>query len=131
MTYSIFFYIKLIIKFFRSKSGKILLLLSLSCWILFTLPIGYLQPYPFSCIKQSNTEFTLEIPHSPTHDSTNQIKNVTQEQSSVTILSSSDVGKSPLTVIDKKNKNMNLVSPLYTSVVYKIQVQIHNNILSQ
>lgn len=50
------------------------------------------------------------------------MKRPVEEQNLVTILPNSDVGKSPLTVIDPKRKDLELVSPLFTSVVYRIQV---------
>ncbi|XP_052127083.1 major facilitator superfamily domain-containing protein 6 isoform X1 [Frankliniella occidentalis] len=43
-----------------------LLLCSLSCWIIFTLPLGFIQPPVTSCLKQKNvTEWVLTVPESP------------------------------------------------------------------
>lgn len=51
-------------KFNRWRKGKPILLASLACWILFTLPLGFIQPPPTSCIIQiNNTEF-LDLPES-------------------------------------------------------------------
>ncbi|XP_020288073.1 major facilitator superfamily domain-containing protein 6 isoform X2 [Pseudomyrmex gracilis] len=46
----------------RWQKGKIILLASLSCWILFTLPLGFIQPPPTSCMVKSNnnTAYYLE-----------------------------------------------------------------------
>lgn len=43
-----------------------LLLASLSCWIIFTLPLGFIQPPPTSClVKKNHTEYVLETPKVP------------------------------------------------------------------
>lgn len=43
-----------------------LLLVSLSCWIIFTLPLGFIQPPPTSClVKKNHTEYILETPKVP------------------------------------------------------------------
>lgn len=34
----------------RWQKGKLILLASLSCWIIFTLPLGFIQPPPTSCL---------------------------------------------------------------------------------
>lgn len=38
----------------RWQKGKILLLASLSAWIIFTVPLGFIQPPPTSCIEIKN-----------------------------------------------------------------------------
>lgn len=49
--------------FARWQKGKMLLLCSLSCWIIFTLPLGFIQPPVTSCIKHKNvTEWVLQTP---------------------------------------------------------------------
>lgn len=43
-----------------------LLLASLSAWILFTLPLGFIQPPATSCIERRNaTDYELSIPQVP------------------------------------------------------------------
>lgn len=43
-----------------------LLLASLSCWIIFTLPLGFIQPPATSClVKKNHTEYVLETPKVP------------------------------------------------------------------
>jgi len=50
----------------RWQKGKMLLLASLSCWIIFTLPLGFIQPPATSClVKKNYTEYVLETPKVP------------------------------------------------------------------
>lgn len=44
----------------RWQKGKLLLLASLSCWIIFTLPLGFVQPPPTSCMVRANETPYLE-----------------------------------------------------------------------
>jgi len=44
----------------RWQKGKLILLASLSCWIIFTLPLGFIQPPPTSCIVAKNDTLYLE-----------------------------------------------------------------------
>lgn len=44
----------------RWQKGKIILLASLSCWIIFTLPLGFVQPPPTSCMIRVNDTPYLE-----------------------------------------------------------------------
>lgn len=39
-----------------------MLLASLSCWIIFTLPLGFIQPPVTTCMIQKNNSFFLETP---------------------------------------------------------------------
>ncbi|XP_065200345.1 major facilitator superfamily domain-containing protein 6-like [Planococcus citri] len=112
----------------RWKKGKTLLLASLSCWILFTLPIGYLQPPARNCIKQYGNKVKLELPsttflfNDPSKDKVLPTTDPNDTTPSSVSLAQADVGKSPLKVIDTTNPNAeNLVSPLYSSVVYKTE----------
>lgn len=42
----------------RWQKGKLILLASLSCWIIFTLPLGFIQPPATSCmVKENSTSF--------------------------------------------------------------------------
>lgn len=48
---------------YRCKQGKKLLLASLASWIIFTLPLGFIQPEAAKCIIMRNeTNFVLESP---------------------------------------------------------------------
>lgn len=49
-------------KFYRWQKGKIILLASLACWIIFTLPLGFAQPPATSCILEKNGTWRLEVP---------------------------------------------------------------------
>ncbi|XP_023247454.1 major facilitator superfamily domain-containing protein 6 isoform X2 [Copidosoma floridanum] len=48
----------------RWQKGKQLLLASLSCWIIFTLPLGFIQPPATSCMLYENHTYYLYIPDS-------------------------------------------------------------------
>ncbi|XP_063979164.1 major facilitator superfamily domain-containing protein 6 isoform X2 [Diachasmimorpha longicaudata] len=50
----------------RWQKGKIILLASLSCWIIFTLPIGFAQPPPTTCMEWSNNSEWLAVPKTGT-----------------------------------------------------------------
>lgn len=54
------------LKNFRWQKGKLLLLASLSAWIVFTLPLGFVQPPAASCIARKNaTDYELRSPELP------------------------------------------------------------------
>ncbi|XP_076678331.1 major facilitator superfamily domain-containing protein 6 jef isoform X3 [Andrena cerasifolii] len=44
----------------RWQKGKVILLASLSCWIIFTLPLGFIQPPATSCMVLRNKTLYLE-----------------------------------------------------------------------
>ncbi|XP_012532666.1 major facilitator superfamily domain-containing protein 6 isoform X2 [Monomorium pharaonis] len=44
----------------RWQKGKLMLMASLSCWIIFTLPLGFIQPPPTSCMAGNETSYYLE-----------------------------------------------------------------------
>uniref|UniRef100_A0A1A9WHX7 Major facilitator superfamily associated domain-containing protein n=1 Tax=Glossina brevipalpis TaxID=37001 RepID=A0A1A9WHX7_9MUSC len=43
----------------RCRQGKKLLLASLSCWILFTIPLSFIKPEAVKCIERNNTDYVL------------------------------------------------------------------------
>lgn len=49
---------------YRCRKGKVILLASLSCWIIFTLPLGFIQPPATSCMIYKNHSRYLYIPDS-------------------------------------------------------------------
>ncbi|XP_059478418.1 major facilitator superfamily domain-containing protein 6 isoform X1 [Neocloeon triangulifer] len=50
----------------RHQKGKQLLLFSLASWIVFTLPLGFIQPPATSCILRRNaTDYVLKAPDNP------------------------------------------------------------------
>ena len=44
---------------FRCRRGKVLLLGSLVCWILFTIPLSFIKPEPVKCLERNETDFIL------------------------------------------------------------------------
>jgi len=132
--------------FGRWRKGKMLLLASLSCWIIFTLPLGFIQPPATRCIVKKNaTTYMLETPMAP--------KLFKRDVSSVTDFIKYDqdindfevpdlstpvirrtrgvrprltAGLSPLDVKFASNYNekqhYNLVMPIYSHIVYSIEV---------
>lgn len=136
----------LVIFFVRWRKGKMLLLASLSCWIIFTLPLGFIQPPATRCIVKKNAStYMLETPMAP--------KVYKRDVSSVTDFIKYDqdindfevpdlstpvirrtrgvrprftAGRSPLDVKFASNYNekqhYNLVMPIYSHIVYTIEV---------
>lgn len=47
---------------FRWQKGKLIFLASLSCWIIFTLPLAFMQPPATSCMVVKNNTVYLEAP---------------------------------------------------------------------
>lgn len=47
---------------FRFQKGKIMLLVALASWILFTVPIGFLHPPVVSCKMYNGTHYLLQLP---------------------------------------------------------------------
>uniref|UniRef100_A0A1A9V2L8 Major facilitator superfamily associated domain-containing protein n=1 Tax=Glossina austeni TaxID=7395 RepID=A0A1A9V2L8_GLOAU len=43
----------------RCRQGKRLLLASLSCWILFTIPLSFIKPEAVKCIERNNSDYVL------------------------------------------------------------------------
>lgn len=121
----------------RCKKGKKLLLASLSAWILFTLPLGFIQPPATNCIQKKNaTAYDLILPdkfQSKRSISQLQLDEAFGDQSETAhdleILSrkvraaSRIVGESPRGVTNALNydptTHYNLVSPLFSSIVYR------------
>lgn len=120
-----------------------LLLASLTSWILFTLPIGFIQPPATSCIRAiSSTEFSLTEPQVPSprihkrsigntptalndelHDALLAINNNNNSLNRTRRAAPwIDAGISPIRVDYTNNYNAkmhkNWVSPLFSSIVY-------------
>uniref|UniRef100_A0A1B0CH29 Major facilitator superfamily associated domain-containing protein n=2 Tax=Lutzomyia longipalpis TaxID=7200 RepID=A0A1B0CH29_LUTLO len=125
----------------RCKKGKTLLLASLSCWILFTLPLGFIQPPATSCLERRNaTDYELKVPQAPrilkrSISDTNWALDMSSEHLSEgveqyerakrAVRPLSEAGVSPLDVRYATNYNAKLhgswVSPLFSSIVYRTE----------
>lgn len=119
-----------------------LLLASLTSWILFTLPLGFIQPPATSCIASVNaTTFELVVPQAPISrihkrsidepasplDELNKAmaainNNITLKRSKRAPPPEYDAGISPVSVSYaanfKKKLHKTWVSPLFSSIVY-------------
>lgn len=126
------------------KWGKIMLLASLFCWILFTLPIGFIQPAVTNCIQANNaTSFSLIDPQVPSPrihkrsigDASNALSDLNEALTAINNNNNNntlkrtrrdapwvDAGISPISVKYATNfdakKHKNWVSPLFSSIVY-------------
>ncbi|KAJ1526219.1 hypothetical protein ONE63_009377 [Megalurothrips usitatus] len=132
----------------RWQKGKVLLLCSLSCWIVFTLPLGFIQPPVTSCIKSVKTPNntnkwmlqTPEVPRMIKRDAPLSLF-LLEEADEEALLQSPHLGEvrsarvaravpnflggtSPHDVEFASNydavKNKNWVTPRFSSIVYKI-----------
>ncbi|OAD54077.1 Major facilitator superfamily domain-containing protein 6 [Eufriesea mexicana] len=75
-TFYFFFYIRPLIEFLsapfwgsladRWQKGKMIFIASLSCWIIFTLPLAFMQPPATSCMVVRNSTVYLEAPNPKT-----------------------------------------------------------------
>lgn len=130
--------------FCRWQKGKMLLLASLSAWIIFTLPLGLIQPPATSCILMENHTYVLKTLAPPEHVYKREVNRGT-----LSLLVGSDLyklgpttflsrhshanhqpitaGQSPLDVRFasnyKESEHSNWVSPLFSSIVYRTQVR--------
>lgn len=117
----------------KSKKGKLLLLASLSAWIVFTLPLGFIQPPATSCIQRYNESYyklqTPEVPRILKRSVDNLAQLIEDEdmeehqRTRRAIRPVSEAGISPLSVSYANNFNERLhrtwVSPLFSSIVYQ------------
>lgn len=122
----------------RCKKGKILLLASIGAWIIFTLPLGFIQPPATSCIQRHNaTDYELRTPQvtrilkrSITLNELNETFDKMQQESTKRYERAarprSEAGQSPLDVSYANNfvpsVHSNWVSPLFSSIVYRTEV---------
>lgn len=117
----------------KSRKGKMMLLASLSAWIVFTLPLGFIQPPATSCITRFNDSYyelsTPEVPRilKRSVDNLQYLIEDADMQSRVrekrAVRPISEAGVSPLGVEYVNNFNAKLhkdwVSPLFSSIVYR------------
>jgi hypothetical protein len=126
-----------------------LLLASLSAWIIFTLPLGLIQPPATSCILKENHTYVLKTLAPPQPVYKREV-----DKHTLSLLVDSDIqklgpsttdintflsrhsrafhqpmtaGQSPLDVQFasnyKESEHSNWVSPLFSSIVYRTQVR--------
>ncbi|GFG33069.1 hypothetical protein Cfor_12094 [Coptotermes formosanus] len=131
----------------RWQKGKMLLLASLSAWIIFTLPLGLIQPPATSCILKENHTYVLKTLAPPQPVYKREV-----DKHTLSLLVDSDIqklgpsttdintflsrhsrafhqpmtaGQSPLDVQFasnyKESEHSNWVSPLFSSIVYRTQ----------
>ncbi|XP_014290851.1 major facilitator superfamily domain-containing protein 6 [Halyomorpha halys] len=116
----------------RYQKGKQLLLLSLLCWIVFTLPLGFIQPPAKSCLARNGTHYYLDSP--TLHDLRKreaytyiEDENPLVREKRATRIRGAEPGMSPLEVKDIRAVNYNeklhnsWVKPLFSSIVYRTQ----------
>lgn len=116
----------------KSKKGKILLMASITAWIVFTLPLGFIQPPAISCIQRYNeTYYEFKSPDAPrtVKRSVDNLHDFIAESHEIHVRSKrairpvSEAGISPLGVEYVNNYNeksqRDWVSPLFSATVYK------------
>ncbi|CAO1421849.1 unnamed protein product [Diamesa hyperborea] len=115
----------------KSKKGKLMLMCSLSAWILFTLPLGFIQPPATSCIDRKNDSYyelrTPEVPRILKRSVDNLQELIddheTLQRVARNVRPLSEAGMSPLPISYVNNFNeklhKDLVSPLFSSIVYR------------
>lgn len=117
----------------KSKKGKLMLLASLSAWIIFTLPLGFIQPPATSCIQRYNDSYyELKTPEVPRilKRSVDNLQQLIEDHDEQVLMRQrravrpiSEAGISPLGVGYVNNFNERLhkdwVSPLFSSIVYR------------
>lgn len=124
-----------------------LLLASLSCWIIFTLPLGFIQPPATRClVKKNDSIYMLETPMAPKvykRDVSSVTDFIKYDEENINDFEVPDLstpvirrtrgvrprltaGRSPLDVKFASNYNekqhYNLVMPIYSHIVYTIEV---------
>ncbi|XP_073998762.1 major facilitator superfamily domain-containing protein 6 jef isoform X2 [Rhodnius prolixus] len=121
----------------RYQQGKKLLLLSLLCWILFTLPLGFIQPPAKSCVKYNSTHYYYYFDTPQVHDvmkreapryTTAEVdEELVIRRVRRTLRIHSEPGISPLNIKDMRilnyddSKQSSWVKPIYSSIVYRTQ----------
>ncbi|CAG9824009.1 unnamed protein product, partial [Phaedon cochleariae] len=120
----------------RWQKGKLLLLASIACWIVFTVPLGSIQPPPSACMVMRNNSAVLTTPKLGVRpvrraidgDGTEEVLSYVDEyarQSKRLNLPTLNAGQSPITVKYASNydaeQQANLVQPIISSIVYHTQ----------
>ncbi|KAJ8911081.1 hypothetical protein NQ315_015253 [Exocentrus adspersus] len=125
----------------RWQKGKILLLASLASWIIFTVPLGSIQPPATSCLKVKNNETILTTPevdmrimnkrsilekkYEFLNTAETPIDSNSYTRKTRSISRQSYDGQSPIAVTDVSNYNAEehegWVHPIISSIVYRTQ----------
>ncbi|EEB15289.1 conserved hypothetical protein [Pediculus humanus corporis] len=123
----------------RWQKGKTLLLTSLACWIVFTLPIGFIQPPATSCMERKNDEYTLKVPevtrpgllkreiHLDSYDfnfipnDNLDVPHIVNKRSIRPIANKSPVEVGLLIPNYNEKEHKDLVLPSFSSIVYRTQ----------
>ncbi|XP_064471593.1 major facilitator superfamily domain-containing protein 6-like [Ornithodoros turicata] len=135
----------------RFKKGKLILLGSLACWIVFTLSLAFVQPAASSCIDYNDTHHVLYAPNTGGRDkrsvsslmeflsedqldmvqkrarttSTPPVSGIRLRNKEKQLPPNYVVGKSPNTVEYTLNYNQeqhtSYISPPFSSIVYKYE----------
>ncbi|KAG1705490.1 Major facilitator superfamily domain-containing protein 6 [Nymphon striatum] len=130
----------------RFKRGKLMLLFSLGCWIVFTLSLAFVQPPASSCVKYNKTHHFLYSPYSDklkrsipgelletvgnsenwiveTPDDDSDLYKRETDSDTPHIPPGYVVGQSPgsleYTLNYKKEKHTSYISPSFSSIVYE------------
>jgi MFS family permease len=116
----------------RSRKGKVMLLASLAAWIIFTLPLGFIQPPATSCIRRVNeTFYELKTPEVQRilKRSVDNLQQLIEEplnshvRDRRAVRPVSEAGVSPLGIeyVNEFNPKFHkdMVSPLFSSIVYR------------
>lgn len=118
------------------------MLTSLACWIVFTLPIGFIQPPATSCMERKNDEYTLKVPevtrpgllkreiHLDSYDfnfipnDNLDVPHMVNKRSIRPIANKSPVEVGLLIPNYNEKEHKDLVLPSFSSIVYRTQVKI-------
>nr|XP_023029558.1 major facilitator superfamily domain-containing protein 6 isoform X1 [Leptinotarsa decemlineata] len=119
----------------RWQKGKILLLASLAAWIIFTVPLGSIQPPPTSCMDVVNKstailvspEVNMGVINKRSVPSTKDVEGteVSSPPRKPKLIPPSNAGQSPIAVSYASNYNQqeheSWVQPIISSIVYRTQ----------
>ncbi|XP_048522176.1 major facilitator superfamily domain-containing protein 6 isoform X2 [Dendroctonus ponderosae] len=114
----------------RWQKGKVLLLASIACWIIFTVPLGSIQPPAISCMTSLNNSPVLTVPEVSQHlvnkrsvPDTVLHESYKRRVRSTRALYNISAGQSPVTVGYASNykeaEHGAWVKPIISTIVYK------------
>ncbi|XP_060523861.1 major facilitator superfamily domain-containing protein 6 [Cylas formicarius] len=118
----------------RWQKGKILMLASLASWIIFTVPLGSIQPPAISCMEFKNNTPKLTTPEGvmskrsidfEKQPQALSYESLTYDRSTRSLKPYISAGKSPVNVNFasnyKEDEHKSWVQPIISSIVYRIQ----------